>query len=93
MNSTLQKLAARLSRELGLVANLITTSHPEKIVGGVSHETRDGIGMYVRKFEVTFDERVYRARLPLGQTFIEKEAGSDTEIYEAIASHFRSTDE
>jgi len=91
MGPALQKLATKLSSELGLVANFITTDNLEKIVGGTSYDSQSGIGMYVRKFEITFDKEVFRARLPLGQTFIEKEADSDAEIYEVIASHFNSS--
>jgi hypothetical protein len=91
MSSTLQKLAIKLSSKLGLTANLMTTKNSEKIVGGVSHDVKDGIGMYVRKFEITVDQGIFRARLPLGQTFIEREASSDTEMYEVVASHFNST--
>jgi len=89
---SLENLAIKLKTELGLVANLITTNNSAKIVGGVRYNVHGSIGIYVRKFEITADQGVLRARLPMGQTFIKKEASSDTEMYELVASHFASTD-
>jgi hypothetical protein len=91
MGFALQKLAIKLSSELGLVANLITTKNSENIVGGVRYDVHGGIGIYVRKFEIIFDGNIFRARPPSGQTFIEKEADSETGIDNLIASHLKST--
>lgn len=90
MDSSLKNLAIKLSSEPGLIADFISTKNLENIVGGVRYEIHDGIGMYERKFEITCNDKIFRARLPLGKTFIEKEANSDEEIYQVLASHFNA---
>jgi hypothetical protein len=84
----LENLAVRIESELGLIAHCVTTSNSEKIVGAAECDDRDGISLYIKKFEVLVSDGQYHLRLPIGQTFIEKPCATENEIINSILNHY-----
>jgi hypothetical protein len=88
MGNVLENLAVRIESELGLVAHCVRADSTEKIVGASEYDDRDGIALYIKKFEVFFSGGQYRLRLPIGQTFIEKTCTDATDALDSLADHF-----
>ena len=88
MNKLLRELCGRLNEELGLVAHLISIGGKEKITGGLAYDDRNGIPIYIKKYEIYLKEETFHIKLPLGQKFIESNSKTDEEVINILANHF-----
>lgn len=89
MTDSLEFLAIMLEKDYGFVAHVIKRDNLEKIVGGSDCDDRDGIALYIKKFELIKKDNKFYLKLPIGQTFIEENCNDGVEAVELLVEHFK----
>lgn len=87
MSNSMVRICKSLE-ELGLVANVEHFEGMQSIVGGASYDDRDGVALYVKKFQISMDNGLYLLKLPLGQRFLEITCKTEDQVIDGVAEHF-----